>query len=533
MKSKLLAVSTALFFSLQSLSAQVSAYTFSQFPSSFGSIASPTAVGPQAQDDDVTSIPLPFTFTYNGTPYTSVNVCANGYISFAALSGNEYSAISDAGTSNVIAAFADDLLMTTYVTGDLTTGSNSITNCSSVAGFSVGDVIIDWNNDFGSNPTITNIVGNTIVVNLNSTSTTSPYDVLNFSSTLNETVIGTAPNRVYEIEFKKFSRFFVSDECLNFKFRLYETSNRIEIVYGACVAGSGFTSPEVGLKGNSSADYNNRKVVDGTNNWNTSVAGTNITDACDFTSSAFPVSGQVYQWLPVTCTVPVLAIAPSKTVSCANEVVNLTASGATTYTWMNGPATAQYTVAPVSTSIYTLIGANLTCTSTLVYTANVAATPSITITQPRATICAGQSTTLSASGASTYSWNGNAGNANYVFNGTAAATLIVAGSNGTCSATKSIVQGVNACTGISENEILSNAAISVFPNPFKNVLQIKNTSANELTVTLTDAIGAKVYEANLSSSQTLNFDSDNLRAGFYFLNAKGDGVYETKRLVKN
>ncbi len=526
-------MSTSLLFALQNLSAQVSAYTFSQFPGSFGSVASPTAIGPQTQDDDVSSIPLPFTFTYNGTPYTSVNVCANGYISFSTLSGSEYSAISDANTANVIAAFADDLLMTTYVTGDLTTGSNSITNCSSVTGFSIGDVIMDWNNDFGSNPTITNIVGNTIVVNLNASSTTSPYDVLNNSSTLNETVVGSAPNRIYEIEYKKFSRFFVSDECLNFKFRLYETGNRIEIVYGNCVAGLGFSSPEVGLKGSTSTDFNNRKVVDGTNNWNTSVAGTNITDFCDYTATAFPVSGQTYQWLPVTCTVPVLAVVPSSTIVCSGATLSLTASGATTYSWVNGPATAQHTVAPLTSTNYTLLGANLTCISSLVFTANVAPNPTIGITQPKPTICAGQSTTLTATGANTYSWNGTPANAAYVFSANATATLLVAGSNGTCSASKSIVQTVNACTGISESEALSNSEIAAYPNPFINVLNIKNTSASELSITVSDAIGKIVCAADLASGQSCSFNTEHLSSGIYFLNVKGETSNQTKRLVKN
>lgn len=532
MKTKLLLLSTALLCGINAIDAQVSAYTFSQFPGSYSVSASPTAIGMPLQDDDVNSLSLPFTFTYNGTAFTNVNVATNGNISFSTISGTEYSPVSDNSTSELISVFGDDLLMATYVIGDLTANSNSITNCSSTIGYSVGDVIFDWNNDFSSNPVITAISGNTIVLNQTAINTVSSYDVFNTSAEINESVSGTAPNRVYTIEYKKMSRLGVPDEVLNFSIRLYETTNRIEFVYGTCIAGQGFVSEEVGLKGANNSDYNSRSVITGFNNWNTSLAATAITDVCDFDNTSFPVTGQIYQWTPVTCTVPVLAVMPSLSVSCDGEEINLTASGATTYTWVSGPSTAQYTVAPNVTTSYTVVGANGSCTAALVYTAVVAPTPSLIVNQPNATICAGQSTTISATGATSYSWNGVAGNSNFVFSGNATATIMVTGSNGTCTAKQSVEQAVNLCTGISQTEIAANSAIAAFPNPFGNIVNVKNTSAVNVIVSLSDAIGRVLYTGTLESAATEKIDTENLPQGVYLLTVKGDGINETKRIVK-
>lgn len=89
MKTKLLAITGALLFGAFQQKAQVSAYTFTQSLSSYGAIGSGTMVGALMQDEDVNSVNLPFPFVFNGTTYTTVNVCANGYLSFNALSGFE------------------------------------------------------------------------------------------------------------------------------------------------------------------------------------------------------------------------------------------------------------------------------------------------------------------------------------------------------------------------------------------------------------------------------------------------------------
>ncbi len=531
MKSKLLALSAAFFLCAAKQNAQVSNYAFTQTLSTYGAPSTGTIIGMPLQDDDVNSITFPFTFTYNGTAYTGIDVCSNGYLSFGTINGTEYTPISDASTQDLIAPFGQDLFMGTVLQGDLTTGSNTITNCTSVNGYSVGDVILDYNSDFGGiNPTVTAVSGNNIVVNINSSNTSSPYDIINLNGYIKQTNSGTAPNRVCEIEYRNFTRLFVYDEVISFKVRFYETSNAIEFVYGNIIPGLGATPSEVGLKGSSNSDFNSRKVVTPVN-WNASVASTAITDACDYDPTTYPVSGQMYRWVPTTCVTPTLSIASTNTTICSGETATLTAAGATSFTWTNGPSTAQYTVNPTSTTTYTLLGATSTCTSSISFTQNVAATPTLNITQSSTLICSGQSATLTGAGASTYSWNNGPNTAQYVVSPTANTVYTLTASNGTCAATRTVSQNVQDCTGLNALS-LSHSDVSTYPNPFSGALNIKNGSAADMQVTLLDAIGKVIYSGAIKGDSTETIHTENLNKGFYFIRLSNGTESVTKKLVK-
>jgi gliding motility-associated-like protein len=102
---------------------------------------------------------------------------------------------------------------------------------------------------------------------------------------------------------------------------------------------------------------------------------------------------------------PTVGIASTQTVICSGNLDTLTASGATTYTWMPGAAnTTTVSVGPGVTTTYTLYGANGACKDSAKFTLNVNATPTITIVATPAAICSGQTSTLTANGISTVTW---------------------------------------------------------------------------------------------------------------------------------
>ena len=419
--------------------AQVSAYTFTQSQGTYGSPNTGTLAGLPFQDDDVTNVSLPFTFSYNGANYNSVNVCSNGHLSFNAIFGMDYTPVSTNTTQNVLSAFGTDLMMGVLIVADLTAGSNTLTNCSSVVGYSVGDVLMNYNTNFTSNPVITSISGNNIVVNANAVNSVSSYNVINSHGYIKQNVSGIMPNRICEFEFANFCRYGISDEVINFKIRLYETTNKIEFLYGTIISGFDNTPCEVGLKGSSNGDFNSRRVNSSTL-WNNSASASIISDVCDFDTSVFPANGQSYMWSPVSCTVPVLSITAINPTLCSGSQAVLTASGATTYSWSNGPTVAQNTVTPSTTTGYTVIGANGTCTSSSVYLINVVPTPTLNINQSSTHICYGQTATLTASGASSYSWNGIGGTSQSIVSPTITTTYTLKGKNGNCVATQTVVQ---------------------------------------------------------------------------------------------
>ncbi|MDI1356533.1 MAG: T9SS type A sorting domain-containing protein [bacterium] len=104
---------------------------------------------------------------------------------------------------------------------------------------------------------------------------------------------------------------------------------------------------------------------------------------------------------------PAVAAAATSTVLCAGKPSTLTASGANTYVWSTGPATSSIVVTPTTSTLYTVTGTSATtgCSNTAVLSLSINALPSITVVPSTSIICVGVSTTLTASGASSYVWN--------------------------------------------------------------------------------------------------------------------------------
>lgn len=102
---------------------------------------------------------------------------------------------------------------------------------------------------------------------------------------------------------------------------------------------------------------------------------------------------------------PVISPAVYPQVICVAGEASLTASGGVTYTWSPGGATGgSILIHPQSTTVYTVSGTNaLGCTNSETITAQVN-TQSLTVS-PDATICAGSTAVIVASGAVTYTWN--------------------------------------------------------------------------------------------------------------------------------
>ena len=92
---------------------------------------------------------------------------------------------------------------------------------------------------------------------------------------------------------------------------------------------------------------------------------------------------------------------------CSGFSATLTANGASTYTWVS-PASNNLSVVvnPTSTSIYTINGEVTGCISTATANVFVYALPTISVSVINPTVCIGNQVSLTASGASTYSWTG-------------------------------------------------------------------------------------------------------------------------------
>lgn len=170
------------------------------------------------------------------------------------------------------------------------------------------------------------------------------------------------------------------------------------------------------------------------------------------TNTSYTITGMSSLGCPASNTVvsnvtvvplPTVSIVSSATV-CNSSQVTLTGSGASTYTWSNNQTTSVIAVSPSVTSNYTLTGRLAGCTNTAVLTVTVFPLPVVLISGPLG-VCAGNSATLTGTGASSYSWSIGSGNSTVVVTPTATTIYSVVGTatNG-CSSSASRTVAVNA-----------------------------------------------------------------------------------------
>lgn len=173
--------------------------------------------------------------------------------------------------------------------------------------------------------------------------------------------------------------------------------------------------------------------------------------------------------------VPVLTITPTSSTICAKETQTLVVSGASTYSWSTGATTSTIVETPFSTTVYTVTGTDVNgCSSVASATITVNPTPAIIISPPSLTLCAGETTTLTASGAVTYTWDNGANTNSIVVNPTVSTVYTVTGTD------------VNGCPGI------NIASISVNTPPSITITPLSSTICTGQSATLT-ASGANTY----------------------------------------
>ncbi|MEW6469602.1 MAG: gliding motility-associated C-terminal domain-containing protein [Bacteroidota bacterium] len=122
---------------------------------------------------------------------------------------------------------------------------------------------------------------------------------------------------------------------------------------------------------------------------------------------------------------------------CTGSSATLTGSGLGSYSWSTGATTTAINVSPTATTTYTLIVTSGTCADTASFTVTVVPPPSVSISG-NSPVCPGSTTTLSASGAASYSWSSGATTQSVNITPTATTTYTVIGSNGVCTDTASI-----------------------------------------------------------------------------------------------
>ncbi|MFN0213924.1 MAG: T9SS type A sorting domain-containing protein, partial [Saprospiraceae bacterium] len=130
---------------------------------------------------------------------------------------------------------------------------------------------------------------------------------------------------------------------------------------------------------------------------------------------------------------PIPVVSVNNTTICEGQSATLTASGAETYVWSTGESGASIIVSPTETTTFTVTGTTAACAAAPL-TAEVTVNPVPEVTVSHATICEGQSATLTASGAETYTWSTGESGTSIIVSPTETTTFTVTGTTSACAA---------------------------------------------------------------------------------------------------
>ncbi|MGL4598832.1 MAG: hypothetical protein ACRCYO_15050, partial [Bacteroidia bacterium] len=177
--------------------AQVSGYAFTESAGAYSAIAGTVVHAAGWTDPAPVSVAIPFSFTFNSVAYNACSVNGNGYITFGA-------------------------------TASLANGYQPISGATGYAG-------------------AISALG---------------LDLVSNASTVVYGTTGVSPNRVFIVQWNNCRRSAnnVAGADWNFQIRLLETSNVVQVIYGACAATNATNTvvAQIGLRGANNGDWNAR-----------------------------------------------------------------------------------------------------------------------------------------------------------------------------------------------------------------------------------------------------------------------------------
>jgi len=214
----------------------------------------------------------------------------------------------------------------------------------------------------------------------------------------------------------------------------------------------------------------------------------------------------------------------SPTAICMGQQITITSTGGsgTTYTWSNNfNGFAFITVSPTITTSYTVtsIGASNNCTGFNSTTITVNMNPTVIASPQRSVMCKGETNTLTATGASTYSWSTTSTNTSVVISPTANITYnySVTGTNAAgCTSTAQVSVKVNGCTGLAEFTE-SIGQVLIFPNPGSGIINLSFENIENIrSIEIRNTLGELVLLQEVTTEEFW-LDLQRETNGIYFL----------------
>jgi len=219
------------------------------------------------------------------------------------------------------------------------------------------------------------------------------------------------------------------------------------------------------------------------------------------------------------------------TLICEGSAANLSADGASTYSWSTGALSSTIAATPSANTTYTVYGTSGTCADTVEIEVMVKNTPTLAATALDSVVCAGQPAVINVSGASSYTWTTGDQTTSITVTPSVTTTysVIGTGTNG-CTSAASITQLVNQCTGIKELADPDNfpAMLYLYPNPNSGLFTVE-TSRN-VQMIVTDSPGQTIMSQGLEEGKHV-IDLSRYAKGIYFARFNAGKSYRTIKVI--
>lgn len=298
--------------------------------------------------------------------------------------------------------------------------------------------------------------------------------------------------------------------------------------------------PVVSISGNTAVCTGGSAVLTAsgatTYSWNTS-ASTSTISVSPVTTTTYSVLGTNSSNCSNTATftvavnaTPTLVLGASQTSVCAGSTVNIGVTGATNYTWSTGSNSVSINPTVSATTNYSVVGSTNGCASNTNITITANANPTVSATTSASLICNGSPAVLTATGATTYSWNTSATTSTISVTPSVTTSYTVTGTTNGCSNTFVISQAVSGCVGI-DTKAASATGILVYPNPNTGEFTIELNNGSIKNIDVMDLTG-RVIISNTSSNDKVDFNINTLANGIYYVRIQSNNTVEVIKIVK-
>lgn len=427
--------------------------------------------------------------TVNPLPVISINgnnpICASQSATISASGASSYLWNTFQTSASIITSPS---ITTTYSV----IGTNAVTNCSNSAAYTVS---------VNPNPILT-ITGNTTVCNGQSTTlqangaSSYQWNTGASTATINLTPANTAVYSVSGINSITGCSATISQTVVVNPLPIVTISGNTTIcnLQSTTLTANGANSYVWNTNANSASIAVNPNA-----NNNYAVIGTNALTGCSNTAS-----------VQVTVNpLPAITISGNSSI-CVSNSTTLTATGAGSYAWSTFQTSPGIIVSPNFNTVYSVVGtdANTGCQGTATFAVNVYQNPVLVVSGNRS-ICQGQSTTLNASGANSYTWNVGAVNNSITVSPTTNTTYSLIGSN-TAGCLSTLVINVNVSpipvlTVSGNTTVCAGEKIALMANGASTYVWSNNETSNTINYVPASSGILSVTGANTNGcSTTLN-----------------------------